>query len=1085
MKPITFIKTCLLAILLIGVGSGEAWGQVNISVGNTITEDFNSLGTTQIATLPNGWKVEMNESVRTVGDYQNAAAQTTQYAGNDMPSNATFGIYNFGAGIKDYAVDRAIGGISTSNAALKSCNIFLWLKNNDSQEISSLTISYNIEKYRQGSNNAGFTIQMYYSNDGENWTSAGDDFKTSFTNDGDNSGYNLAPGVTVTVSSKTLYQTISSNSSLYLAWNYSVSTGSTTANAQALGIDDVVIIANGEEGPPCIPPNLSFSQEQVTKSILDVPFIEIATSDNKTTPITYSSSNEDVAEVDASGKVTLKAVGTSIITVSQEAGTHEGIEYCADEAQYTLTVEPLAAPVAIEASDISTSGFTANWETVDGADEYELSVTTGYEALNEDFNEIVGTGGNDGKWSGQGVAGTLLDGFGDWTRDRVYKGYQCLKIGTANDQGYITTPKLGLNGDAITLTFRAGAWDGSNEQTELLLEITGGGSLSESSVTMVKGAFTKYTVEINNGTADTKITFKGKQATSSRFFLDDVKIADVADITGSPFDNIHTTSKALSGLSSGTTYYYTVKAKANGYESAVSNEIKLVTERRNIVSTATGNWNDASTWVNQEIPGLYDNITIANGHTVSINQNGASCYDLTINNGATLDIHADADLIVENDLVNGGDLNLKSSAIGTASLLHNTNDVSATMDRYISGSWAWHLLGSPVAAQSIDNDWTPDEQDNDYDFYAYDEATATWLNQKVGANGLNSFIPGQGYLIAYEANNPTKPFVGELNNQEVEIAIYKNGSGEFAGYNLVANPYPSGINWNLADRSLFEDDFVYVYNAVKDGGEGYETIDGGEANAFIAPHQGFFVLAKQTATFTFTNYLRQHGGSYFKSSSASLLALRLSNDSYYDLTRIRIREGSWPERDRSDALKFYSLDYRVPQLYSMSEDQIPLMLNSYPFIEDEMAVELGLLIPSEGTYTLAVAEAEGVFDGVSLYVYDKLLDKRHDLSDEGAYSFSADPQDDPMRFTLYFGTVGIEVQPVRDKLHAFVGNGYLNLYTDQASQLDILDIQGRLIQRVQLSGQGLERIPINLLKGVYLLQLTDNYKVRAAKVLVP
>ena len=38
-------------------------------------------------------------------------------------------------------------------------------------------LCYNVEKYRNGSNSAGFTIQMYYSTDGTNWTSAGDNFK--------------------------------------------------------------------------------------------------------------------------------------------------------------------------------------------------------------------------------------------------------------------------------------------------------------------------------------------------------------------------------------------------------------------------------------------------------------------------------------------------------------------------------------------------------------------------------------------------------------------------------------------------------------------------------------------------------------------------------------------------------------------------------------------------------------------------------------------------------------------------------------------------------------------------------------------
>jgi hypothetical protein len=91
---------------------------------------------------------------------------------------------------------------------------------------------------------------MYYSTDGTNWTSAGDNFKTSFAGDGDSNGFASAPGITVSVSNKTLSVSLDPGSSLYLAWNYSVTSGSTTSSAQALGIDDVTIVANQEaEGP--------------------------------------------------------------------------------------------------------------------------------------------------------------------------------------------------------------------------------------------------------------------------------------------------------------------------------------------------------------------------------------------------------------------------------------------------------------------------------------------------------------------------------------------------------------------------------------------------------------------------------------------------------------------------------------------------------------------------------------------------------------------------------------------------------------------------------------------------------------------
>lgn len=147
--------------------------------------------------------------------------------------------------------------------------------------------------------------------------------------------------------------------------------------------------------------------------------------------------------------------------------------------------------------------------------------------LNQTFDAYTGAGGNDGGWSGALSQPAIADGVDEVTGFEYIKAYQAsgaVKIGTGSAQGTAITPKLaGLNGNA-TLTFRAGAWSSNNEKTTLLLEITGGGTLSASEVELTKGAFNEFSVNIIGGTSETRITFKGFQPANSRFFLDDVKV---------------------------------------------------------------------------------------------------------------------------------------------------------------------------------------------------------------------------------------------------------------------------------------------------------------------------------------------------------------------------------------------------------------------------------------------------------------------------------------------------------------------------------------------------------------------------------
>jgi hypothetical protein len=217
---------------------------INIGAGVTVTENFDGIGGVAAATLPADWKVDTNNTVRNVGNYSAAVAATAKSAGNNMSATAANGIYNYGAGEVASATDRAVGFISSGSAS-KTGNLYVKLDNNGASDINSFTISYNVEKYRHGQNPTAYQFQLYYSTDGSTWTSAGTDFLTTFAADGDNNGYAAAPGLTNAVSAKVLTVAVSAGSSLYLCWSYSVATGTTTSNAQGLGVDDVSITANG------------------------------------------------------------------------------------------------------------------------------------------------------------------------------------------------------------------------------------------------------------------------------------------------------------------------------------------------------------------------------------------------------------------------------------------------------------------------------------------------------------------------------------------------------------------------------------------------------------------------------------------------------------------------------------------------------------------------------------------------------------------------------------------------------------------------------------------------------------------------
>ncbi len=203
------------------------------------SENFDAIGTEATATLPEEWRIDKQiVAPRTVGTYADAFTQTTYAGGTNLPSGAKNGVWNFGA---DGSNDRALGGITTGiDNGTRAINLYTHLLNDGKKRLENVTVKYDVEKYRKGSNSAGFAVQLYYSLDGRNWKSAGTDFYTYLEPDAKTEGYAEVPGETRAVTGK-LPVNLDPQVDLFLAWNISVASGDAANAAMALAIDNFEI----------------------------------------------------------------------------------------------------------------------------------------------------------------------------------------------------------------------------------------------------------------------------------------------------------------------------------------------------------------------------------------------------------------------------------------------------------------------------------------------------------------------------------------------------------------------------------------------------------------------------------------------------------------------------------------------------------------------------------------------------------------------------------------------------------------------------------------------------------------------------
>ncbi len=148
--------------------------------------------------------------------------------------------------------------------------------------------------------------------------------------------------------------------------------------------------------------------------------------------------------------------------------------------------------------------------------------------FSETFDKCNGKGGNDNTWKGITTTPAISADNTGWTNVIGYGASNCARFGTKSAVGSATTPTLNFKGDA-TLTFRAGAWSGDAKTLNISIS---NGTLSQATVTLADGAFTKYSISITGVTSYPKITFSGKQASKSRFFLDDVVVTQTTTSGG-------------------------------------------------------------------------------------------------------------------------------------------------------------------------------------------------------------------------------------------------------------------------------------------------------------------------------------------------------------------------------------------------------------------------------------------------------------------------------------------------------------------------------------------------------------------------
>ncbi len=359
------------------------------------------------------------------------------------------------------------------------------------------------------------------------------------------------------------------------------------------------------------------------------------------------------------------------------------------------------------------------------------------------------------------------------------------------------------------------------------------------------------------------------------------------------------------------------------------------------------------------------------------------------------------------------------------------------------------LVASPVSTTPDDAGMITDDlgaqatpETATYDLYSFNQAQELeWINYRQG--GFNTIEPGKGYLYANK-NNVTLTFAGVPSTTST-ATLSLSGNGEFAGWNLIGNPYATAATPN---KSFYR---------MNDDGSGLKS---NTETGSVNPMEGIFVVAEtdgETVTFT-------QGAA--KSVEQVVVNLTRNRGTVIDNAIVRFDEGN--------QLPKFQLFENSTKLY------IPQGNKDYAIVRSAAEAEMPVSFRASenGTYTLAV-EAENV-EMNYLHLIDNMTGMDIDLLQTPSYTFEANTNDYANRFKLVFAANGTD--EADESSFAFFSNGNLIVNNEGNATLQVIDINGRILSSETISGSCSKAI--NAAPGVYMLRLINGENVKVQKVVV-
>jgi PKD repeat protein len=411
--------------------------------------------------------------------------------------------------------------------------------------------------------------------------------------------------------------------------------------------------------------------------------------------------------------------------------------------------------------------------------------------------------------------------------------------------------------------------------------------------------------------------------------------------------------------------------------------------------------------------------------------------NLTIQNAAGVSITHDEDIRGTLTLTTGMftttgfSFTLISDAAGTARIGQITGgDITGNivMQRHIfNGPTQWRQLGAPVTGPTLQS-WNDDMvtsgfPGSDYpSFPFYSVAIYTESVPGVKENGYapptnitNPIVARSGYFV-YVGPLPvpvdvTGPPLKNLQTFTLTRTVSAGGPTQ-DGWNMVANPYPSTIDWDSPQWvRTGTDNVLQTWNpalAQYSSYVGGVGVNGG--TRYVASSQAFWIHAIAAApTSTITEAVKSAVDATFmhttqQTNVSNLLSITLTGSMGADQSIVRFDAMASDTFDINyDAYKLASMDSTMPYLSSVMDSVTDLAINTLPSLNANVIVPLHVTVGLNGNYTFRRDSISDLPHSTCVMLEDLLTGTITQFTQHATYTCYIADTTSAVRFLLHFG----------------------------------------------------------------------------------